>query len=195
MKSNSLGVIFIVGATLVPGCAEPDGRLAELAARSTAEQAQQNQALIKASSRLIDANQQLVERDTEARKELVELQQNLRQDQAEVGHQRDLLDAERRTLTLDRQRESIWSSLILSVAVILSSLAPLLLSGMALWIAWQSPADQACAEVLLEEMATHSSACSESRPTLPPMANQSVSRLPGPTGAANSKNSPSDSAS
>ena len=86
-------VLGAVGAALaaLPGCAEPDGRVADMAQQVTHEQAQQNQRIAEGSKAVAEGSQQLVEHDAKARRELVGLQQDLRKDQAEIDRYWDKL--------------------------------------------------------------------------------------------------------
>ena len=92
----TLTVLLLVAAT---GCRESnDDRLVEMAQEHVARQAEQNRQMSESHKELAEGSRQLVEADAKAREELVVLQHDLRADQAEIGHQRDQLEAERRQI-------------------------------------------------------------------------------------------------
>ena len=165
IKNKTVIAIFV--AVGVSGCVEPDERLADMAEQATAQQAQQNRDMTQANARLVEATQQLAERDAAARQELTALQEAIRQDQAEVGRQRDVLESERRTVAADRQRESTWGAMFLSTAFVLAALAPVVIAGIALSIVWRTPGDSACGLVVREDLASRSSLLSISQSNAP----------------------------
>ena len=140
------------GLAALPGCDEPDGRVADMAQRVTHEQAQQNQRIAEGSKALAEGSQQLVEHDAKARRELVGLQQDLRKDQAEIGKQRDKLEQERPGIAGERLQESRAGAICIGFAIILVCLAPLVLAGMSLLGLWRSPTREEEREVLVEEL-------------------------------------------
>ena len=81
----ALAAAAVAALAALPGCDEPDGRVADMAQQVTHEQAQQNQRIAEGSKAVAEGSQQLVEHDAKARRELVGLQQDLRKDQAEIG--------------------------------------------------------------------------------------------------------------
>ena len=172
IKNRPIIVIFVTLG--ISGCVEPDGRLADLAEQTTAQQAQQNRDMTQANARLVDTTRQLAERDAVARQELTALQKAIRQDQAEVGRQRDMLESERRTVAADRQRESTWGAVLLSTAFVLAALSPFVLAGVALWIVWRTPDDSACGLVVLEDLASRSSLLSATPSSVPRIESREV---------------------
>jgi hypothetical protein len=74
----------------------------------------------------------LVEADANARRELAQLQDKLRQDQADIGTQRDALELQRQTLASERKQDLLCTSSLLTLGILLACLAPLVLAGMAL---------------------------------------------------------------
>jgi TolA-binding protein len=149
-------VLVVVGATALaalPGCAEPDGRVAEMAQQVTHEQAQQNQRIAEGSRAVAEGSKQLVEADAKARQELVGLQQDLRKDQADIGKQRDHLEEERQVIAGQRIQESRAGALWVGFAIILVCLAPLVLAGISLLALWKTPTPEEEREILVEELA------------------------------------------
>ena len=124
-------VLAVVAAALaaLPGCAEHDGRVADMAQQVAHEQAQQNQRIAEGSKAIAEGSQQLVEHAAKARRELVGLQKDLRKDQADIGKQRDHLEEERQVIAGQRVQESRAGALCVGFAIILVCLAPLILGG------------------------------------------------------------------
>jgi hypothetical protein len=79
-------IVLVIAVPLVvaAGCgdAEPDERLAKMAEQTTREQSLQNQRVSQAHASLVEGSKQLVDADANARRDLAQLQENLRQDQA-----------------------------------------------------------------------------------------------------------------
>ena len=147
-------VLAVVAAALavLPGCNEPDGRVADMAQQMTREQGQQNQRVAEGSRAVAEGSKELVAADAQARRELVGLQQDLRKDQADIGKQRDHLEEERIVIAGQRVQESRAGALCAGFAIILVCLAPLVLAGMSLIGLWKSPTREEEREILVEEL-------------------------------------------
>ncbi len=147
-------LLVLVAAVLaaVPGCAEPDDRVADMAQQVTHEQAEQNQLIAEGSRAVAQGSQLLVEHDAKAHRELVQLQQDLRQDQTDISKQRDSLEVERKAIAGQRGRESQLGALCVGLAMLLVCLAPLVLAGMSLLGLWSAPTQEEERGVLVEEM-------------------------------------------
>jgi septal ring factor EnvC (AmiA/AmiB activator) len=100
--------VAVAVAVVAAGC--DSERLARMAEQSTREQSAQNQRLSQAHGSLTEGSRQLVEADAHARRDLAQRQDELRQDQAQVNKQRDALEAERKTIALERRQDSWCSS-------------------------------------------------------------------------------------
>ena len=140
--------VVLLWATLgcSPGPDFRDQRLAEFAARSTTEQAQQNARMAE-----------IVRADAEARKEMMATHQTLtsqlNQQQAVIDAGRDQLEEERRNLAQQRHRDPIIAAALQSTGVLLACLLPLLLAAYALKQMRQEEPDQAAvAELLVYEL-------------------------------------------
>lgn len=108
----------------------------------------------RAQAEVAEASRQLVQADAKARGEIVTLQRNLQQAQAELGRQRDQLENDRRQYADQRSRDPILANAILDVGTILACLLPLIL-GIVLVLSLRDHAqdDSALAEMLVEELA------------------------------------------
>ncbi len=161
-KNRSRTAILLVGPmSFIAGCSEPDGRLAQFAEQATAQQAAQNRDMSRANQQLTEATQRLIEREAAASQELLAHQQQLRQDQAEVGRQRDLLEQERKQAAAARQTESKWGAIFSAAAFVLAALSPLVLAAIALSASWWPSSDPTSADSLLDFFTTHPSLLAE----------------------------------
>jgi hypothetical protein len=163
-----LVLAVVVASGALPGCGSPDDRLSDLAQQVTHEQAQQNQRIAEGSRAIAEGSKQLVEADANARRDVIELQQDLRQDQAEVGKQRDQLEAERKAIAGQRVQESQAGALCVGFAIVLVCLAPLVLAACSLLGLWRGPTTEEEGGILIEEL-TYSLAqdSARDRPALP----------------------------
>jgi hypothetical protein len=172
MKSppNLALVSTIIGtlALAVEGCHDPDHRLADLASQATHDQAEQNKRVAEGTKAIAEGSKGLVEADAEARRELIELQHLLRQDQAEVGRHRDVLEAERKAINGQRRTESQIASGLVILGVVLACLSPLILAGFCLLGLWREPSREEEGEVLLDALVNMASLPASETPSLPP---------------------------
>jgi hypothetical protein len=146
---STLGTLALA---VLGGCNDPDARLGELASQVTHEQAEQNQRIAEGSKAVAQGSRHLVEADSQARRELIDLQHSLRQDQAEIGRNRDALEAERQAIASERRTESAITSGLVIFGVILACLAPLILAGVSLLGLWRETTHEEEGEVLVEEL-------------------------------------------
>ena len=86
--------ILVIGPVI--GCQSDDARIAEMAQRQADREAEHTRQMAQLQQQVAEGSRHLVEADAETRKELTELQRDLRNDQATVGQQRDTLEADRR---------------------------------------------------------------------------------------------------
>ncbi|QDU31370.1 hypothetical protein ETAA8_65270 [Anatilimnocola aggregata] len=163
MKHLGLVIVAVAGYVLA-GCST-DERLADLAQQVTHEQAAQNERMAEASQTVAQGSQQLVEADAQARRELIDLQHELRRDQAGIAQQRDVLEVERRELAQARHKESLITSGLTAVGMLLAALAPLVLAAISLVGLWRETTKEEEGQVFIEELAHHLLA--EQRPLLP----------------------------
>jgi hypothetical protein len=132
--------IVALGAAASAGCGR-DQRLAELSETVVAHQSQQNIRALEATSDVSLGTRQLIH-----------LQQQLRQDLAEIDKQRSSLDAERRELGAARQRDSLLAASVLQASTLMTSLAPLVLVSVALFAMWRSPTQEELGSILIEHL-------------------------------------------
>ncbi len=146
--------ILIVSIVLVlmVGCSS-DARLGDLAQQVTHEQAVQNQRMAESTEKIAHGSQQLVAADAAARRELIEMQNALRQDQAELAKQRDALEIARAKIAQDRLTDSQVANVIIAVGVLFAAVAPLVLAGISLIGLWREPTREEEGHVLIEELA------------------------------------------
>lgn len=147
--SKIVGTLVLAG---LGGCSDPDIRLGELASQVTHEQAEQNQRIAEGSQAIAQGSQHLVEADAQARRELIDLQHSLRQDQVDIGQHRDALEAERKAIAGQRRTESAVASGMVIIGVFLACLSPLILAGISLLGLWRETTREEEGEVLVEEL-------------------------------------------
>src|SRR5262245_41572820 len=118
---------LMIVAWTIAGCSPSDERLVELAQQSVETQRQQNQAMaqqsaavVKESHELAIAAKELVTQDAKARQEIIAAGKD-------IDRQREVLDAERRSIANQRYWEPVLGDAIQAAAALLACLAPLLL--------------------------------------------------------------------
>ena len=111
---------------LAIGCQSNDARLVEMAREHAAQQAEATKQAAKMHEEVVVASRQLVEADAKARGELATAQRELRADAAEVGKQRDSLEAERRRIAEQRQWDSVVGDAMIAVGTLFACVLPLL---------------------------------------------------------------------
>lgn len=150
MIVHGLAVVLAVAA----GCGDSGQgeRLARMAEQSTHEQSAQNQRVTQAHAELAEGSKRLVDADAQARRDFAQLQDKLRQDQANLGEQRNAMEAERKTIAMERRQASAAGSSVVALAILLACLAPLVLAGMALTASHRSSTQDEVSEVLIEEL-------------------------------------------
>jgi len=150
------------------GCQSESERVAEVAREAAQRQAEQNRQMAQLQGQVAEGSRQLIEADAKARAEMSALQRDLQQSQAEVGRQRDELEAERRKIASERYWDGILGSSITAAAALLACLLPLVLCWALL--RRQSDdrdADAALAEFLVQELANDHSALLPASPPRP----------------------------
>lgn len=145
--------ILLALLMMILGCESTDHRLMTISQQHAAQQAQQNQKMAELQQEVAEGSKRLVEADAQARQEFVAIQHELRQEQARVGQQRDVLESERKDLAAARQRDPIVAAAILDTGLVLACLLPLAVAVYALWATRHTgETDQAVMELLVEEI-------------------------------------------
>ena len=151
---NANPVMLVTLLTLViVGCTSNDDRLVAMAREHAARQAETQRQMTDLQKQVAEGSRQLVESDAKAREELTALQHDLRTDQAEIGHQRDQLESDRREIAAQRNRDPIVAAVIMDIGIILACLLPLALGVYVLRAACRAgESDSAVAELLVQEL-------------------------------------------
>jgi len=149
-------VMLIVPLLMLTGCeSSTDDRLVKMAQEHEARQTEQNRQAAEMHKQLVEGSRQLVQAEAKAREELTALQHDLRADQAEVGRQRDRLEAERRQIADQRHRDPLIAAAIMDTGLVLACLLPLGLAVYVLWVVTHSrQSDEAMTDFLVEELVT-----------------------------------------
>ena len=101
-------------------CSSSDPRITKMAS----EQARQNEALAKQHEQIVVATQTLIEADKQARDDFASLTEKLQAEQAVVNQGRDALEADRRQIAAQRNRDPIVASAILNLGLLIACLLP-----------------------------------------------------------------------
>jgi hypothetical protein len=151
---NATPVTLVVLLTLViVGCTSSDDRLVEMARENAAREAERQQQMTDLQKQVAEGARQLAESDAKARENLTAMQHDLQTAQAEIGHQRDLLEDDRREIAAQRRSDPIIAAVITDIGIILACLLPLALAAYVLWAACRArESDSAVAELLVQEM-------------------------------------------
>ena len=163
IRPRSLTVAMLLAA--FAGCSRPpDERLAEMAQQTVAEQARQNdrmadqsEAIVEESHQLAEAAKELVQRDAEARRELIAAQQQLttqlNEQQSAIYTGRDQLEQDRREIAQQRIRDPIVAAVIQNFGLVIACLLPLLVAVLVIrQMQSQEPDHAAVAELLTLEL-------------------------------------------
>jgi len=118
----------------------------------------EQQRLNRSQAQVAEASQELVQADAKARSEMVAVQRDLQQGQAELSRQRDQLENDRRQYAEQRNRDPIVANTILDVGILIACLLPLLL-GIVIVLNLRDTVetDSNLTELLVEEIAGNSS--------------------------------------
>jgi hypothetical protein len=111
------------------GCGSNDERLVKMANDHETRQAEQNQHMADLQKSVAEGSKRLIEADAVSREKFLAMQDNLRSDQAAIGQQRDALEADRREIAVQRNRDPIIAATIMEVGQYLACLLPLIFAG------------------------------------------------------------------
>ena len=140
---------------LIVGCGGNDERLVKMANDHDARQAEQNQHMADLQKQVAEGSKRLIEADALSREKFLTIQNNLRADAAAIGQQRDALEADRREIAAQRNRDPIVAAAIIQVGLWLACLLPLILAGYLVYAMRHSPSqdDAIVAEFLITDIA------------------------------------------
>ena len=107
----------------------------------------------RSQAEVAEASRRLVEADAKARGEIIAMQRDLQQGQADLGQQRDQLENDRRQYADQRNRDPIIANTILDVGMVLACLLPLILGiVLVLSLRDRSQTDGDLADILVQEI-------------------------------------------
>lgn len=118
---------------LIVGCGSNDERLVTMANEHECRQAEQTLRMADLEKQIAEGSKKLVEADAESREKFLAMQDHLRADQAAIGTQRDALEADRREIAAQRNRDPIIAASIMQVGLYIACLLPLILAGYLVW--------------------------------------------------------------
>jgi hypothetical protein len=126
MKQTLPAILLIC---LIARCGSNDERLVKMATEHETCQAEQNQHMADLQKQVAEGSKRLIEADAQSREKFLAMQDNLRSDQAAIGKQRDALEADRREIAAERNRDPIIAATIMEVGQYLACLLPLILAS------------------------------------------------------------------
>ncbi len=158
MQKHHLNRIAIPVMTLALalGCSSTDERLVELSKQSADRQAAQSQQMAQQGQQIASAAHDLVQWDAQARREMVEaqstLQQGLQNERADLDQQHAALEHERQEIAATRNRDPIVAGAIVSAAVLLACVLPVLVCLFVIRLTSQRDPDDDIAQLLVQEL-------------------------------------------
>ena len=78
--------------------------------------------MARQSQEVAEASKRLVAADAEARREIVGVHRDIQQERAGLDEQQNLLEADRKALAVQKQREPLIANMLLTVGLILAAL-------------------------------------------------------------------------
>jgi hypothetical protein len=147
-----LGWLTLIPFLIVVGCSSDDQRLVDLSRESLDRQAEQNRLVATNNQQVIDATKKLVEADAQSRHETGQLQRELQSERSGISQQRDALEQERREIAHQRNRDPIVAESIKAAAGLIVAALPLVVCVFLLRGLFRKSDDEAVADVLIEEL-------------------------------------------
>jgi hypothetical protein len=174
---NRLTTMILI-TLLIPvlGCDEEE--LAKLAKEHAAQQSEQNREMAKIHHQVAEGAKRLVEADAAARKDLIQVQQNL-------DEQRTVLNNERKQIAHERHRDPIIANSISIFGILLASVLPLVIGIYVLKNLGRETPDDQLAEILIQDMTSdHPVLLPAPAADRPAVENKTHAALPPPEQAA-----------
>jgi hypothetical protein len=140
---------------ILVGCSSDDQRLIDLSRQSVDRQAEQNRLVANNNQQVIDATKRLVEADAQSRREHIQLHQDLQAERTGINQQRDALEQERREIAGQRNRDPIVAESIKTAAGLIVAAFPLVICLFLVRGLFHKSDDEAVADVIIEELLAH----------------------------------------
>ncbi len=174
-------IMLIAIVVIAIGCQNDNDRIAELASRHATQQSELSRETVELQAELIEGTQQLVEADSQARRDFLELEGKLDEQRAEMARRHDDLEDERREIAQQRHRDPIVANALLAIGSLLACMLPLLLAGYLLRSQLDEPDDHSVTELLLDEIAAHPALATLPTQRMSDHSNHTVARLEADT--------------
>jgi hypothetical protein len=151
-----------------------------MAREHAARQAESERQMTDLQKQVAEGSRRLVESDAKAREELTSLQREMQGHQAEIGRERDKMEAERREIAANRYRDPVVAAIVMDIGIVVACLLPLIVAVYVLWSARRAgESDSAVAELLVQELvATEPTFLFPGQSSFPRLAHDSAERLP-----------------
>lgn len=138
---------------LMSGCRPPDQRLEELTKSSLEQQSRQSEAVAGNARQIAEATRELVKADADAREHFAKSSQKLQTELAQgyerIDQAREDLEAERKAIAAQRQRDPVIAEAIGGIGLLVVTIAPLALVGLLLYMVSRAGPDEAAVSSLL----------------------------------------------
>jgi hypothetical protein len=148
-RQKILTTLALVALLTTCGC---DNREAEIAREAANRQAQQNQTMATLQQEVVIGTRRLAENDAQARKQALEVHQDLQAERAQMNVGWDSLEAERQSIGRSRRVDSFLTALITGGGGALAALFALAFAWLAVFgRSREDDAAEALCELLAEE--------------------------------------------
>lgn len=175
-QTNVTKIAVLLLMAFATGCDREE--LLELAKRHNLSEQDRNRLMAELHGQVAEGSREMVASDALARKELVTLHREVQAERAEFGRQRDVLEEDRKQLAVERKRDSLTASAIISLGTLAACLAPLVICWCLLRCSPDDADDSQVAELLLSDVVAGSPVLLErSDPNIPKLNRPSD---PGP---------------
>jgi len=160
--THRTALLLLLQVIAIVGCESQDRRLAEYAQRATEQQARQNERMAQQAEGVARQGQEvasaahhLVEQDAAARRDLIQAQDKLQQqnqaERAGLDRQREHVESERKAASEAAVRDPVIARAIITAGMIMAALLPLLVTVYVIRrLPEQCPADELLGDALLQ---------------------------------------------
>lgn len=152
-KRNTLALIILLMQAFVgTACESEDERVARLATEYADRQTEQGSRVIDLQQELLTGSRQLIEADSRARTEMIDLHREIQQERRSLNQRYEQLEAERRSVERNRYWAPYLIDLTRQIMLLVACLLPLVLCRLLLSLALKQGEEVLIGEQLLEDI-------------------------------------------
>lgn len=178
-ERKTLTLIILLMQTMVgTACESEDERVARLATEYADRQTEQGGRVIDLQQELMTGSRQLIEADSRARTEMIDLQREIQDERRRLDQRYEQLAAERSTVERNRYWAPYLIDLTRQILLLVACLLPLLLCRHLLSLALKQGEEVLIGEQLLEDVVSDDPILLPSKVKHPELENPSVLDLP-----------------